>query len=181
MNEKLNEIIMLLEERGYDPIAQLTGYLEIGSDDYIWETISVNENEDVELKKIELNKDVANPVEGEVSLNFGKREHPITKEIREHNGIDIKAPEGTDVVSSITGTVTDVGFDSGKGNYIVVENGNVKTLYAQLATTKVKKGDNITAKQSIGTVGKTGTATGAHLHFEVMVDGEYVDPAAYIK
>lgn len=143
--------------------------------------VTVNENEDVELKKIELNKDVANPVEGEVSLNFGKREHPITKEIREHNGIDIKAPEGTDVVSSITGTVTDVGFDSGKGNYIVVENGNVKTLYAQLATTKVKKGDNITAKQSIGTVGKTGTATGAHLHFEVMVDGEYVDPAAYIK
>ena len=143
--------------------------------------VTVNENEDVELKKIELNKDVANPVEGEVSLNFGKREHPITKEIHEHNGIDIKAPEGTDVVTSITGTVTDVGFDSEKGNYIVVENGNVKTLYAQLASTSVKKGDKVTAKQSIGTVGKTGTATGAHLHFEVMVDGEYVDPAAYIK
>ena len=143
--------------------------------------VTVNENEDVELKKIGLNKDVANPVEGEVSLNFGKREHPITKEIHEHNGIDIKAPEGTDVVTSITGTVTDVGFDSEKGNYIVVENGNVKTLYAQLASTSVKKGDKVTAKQSIGTVGKTGTATGAHLHFEVMVDGEYVDPAAYIK
>ena len=143
--------------------------------------VTVNENEDVELKKIELNKDVANPVEGEVSLNFGKREHPITKEIHEHNGIDIKAPEGTDVVTSITGTVTDVGFDSEKGNYIVVENGNVKTLYAQLASTSVKKGEKVTAKQSIGTVGKTGTATGAHLHFEVMVDGEYVDPAAYIK
>ena len=143
--------------------------------------VTVNENEDVELKKIELNKDVANPVEGEVSLNFGKREHPITKEIHEHNGIDIKAPEGTDVVTSITGTVTDVGFDSEKGNYIVVENGNVKTLYAQLASTSVKKGDKVTAKQSIGTVGKTGTATGAHLHFEVMVDGEYVDPDAYIK
>ena len=143
--------------------------------------VTVNENEDVELKKIELNKDVANPVEGEVSLNFGKREHPITKEIHEHNGIDIKAPEGTDVVTSITGTVTDVGFDSEKGNYIVVENGNVKTLYAQLASTSVKKGDKVTAKQSIGTVGKTGTATGAHLHFEVIVDGEYVDPAAYIK
>ena len=45
----------------------------------------------------------------------------------------------------------------------------------------VKKGDKITAKQSIGTVGKTGKATGAHLHFEVMVDGEYVDPVAYVK
>ena len=142
---------------------------------------TVNVNEDVELEKIELNKDVAKPVEGEISLNFGKREHPITKEVREHNGIDIKAHEGTDVVTSITGTVTDVGFDSQKGNYIVVENGNVKTLYAQLASTSVKKGEKVTAKQSIGTVGKTGTATGAHLHFEVMVDGEYVDPAAYIK
>ena len=134
------------------------------------------------LEEIEINADFeSKPVEGEVLMNFGKREHPITKEVKEHNGVDIKAPEGTNVVSSITGTVTDVGYDSEKGNYIVVENGNIKTLYAQLATTTVNKGDKITAKQSIGTVGKTGSATGAHLHFEVMVDGEYVDPAEYIK
>ena len=134
------------------------------------------------LEEIEIDADFeSNPVEGEVSMNFGKREHPITKEVKEHNGVDIKAPEGTNVVSSITGTVTDVGYDSEKGNYIVVENGNIKTLYAQLATTNVKKGDEIIAKQSIGTVGKTGNATGAHLHFEVIVDGEYVDPAAFIK
>lgn len=134
------------------------------------------------LEEIEIDADFeSNPVEGEVSMNFGKREHPITKEVKEHNGVDIKAPEGTNVVSSITGTVTDVGYDLEKGNYIVVENGNIKTLYAQLATTSVNKGDKITAKQSIGTVGKTGNATGAHLHFEVMVDGEYVDPAEYIK
>ena len=141
-----------------------------------------NEQQEPILDEIEFDADFENnPVNGEVSMNFGKREHPITKEVKEHNGVDIKAPEGTNVVSSITGTVTDVGYDSEKGNYIVVENGNVKTLYAQLATTAVNKGDKITAKQSIGTVGKTGTATGAHLHFEVMVDGEYVDPAAYIK
>ena len=48
-------------------------------------------------------------------------------------------------------------------------------------TTSVKKSDAVTSKQSIGTVGKTGNATGPHLHFEVMVDGKYVDPAAYIK
>lgn len=133
------------------------------------------------LDVIELDASMENPVDGEISITFGKREHPITKEVQEHNGIDIRAAEGTDVVSSIKGTVTDVGFDSKKGNYIVVENGNIKTLYAQLAETKVNKGDKITAKQSIGTVGETGTATGAHLHFEVMVDGEHVDPAAFIK
>lgn len=54
-------------------------------------------------------------------------------------------------------------------------------MYAQLATTNVKKGQEVEAKQLIGTVGKTGNATGAHLHYEVMIDGEYVDPAAYIK
>ncbi len=144
--------------------------------------VTINENESILLEEIKFDADIeTNPVDGEVSLSFGKREHPITKEVKEHNGIDIKAPEGTTVVSTIIGTVTDVGFDSEKGNYVVVENGNVKTLYAQLATTNVKKGDEITAKQSIGTVGKTGKATGAHLHYEVMVDGEYVDPAAYIK
>ncbi len=144
--------------------------------------VDVNENEEIVLEKIEFDANIENnPVDGQVSMNFGKREHPITKEIKEHNGIDIKAPEGADVVSSINGTVTDVGFDSEKGNYVVVENGNLKTLYAQLASTNVKEGDKITAKQSIGTVGKTGTATGAHLHYEVMIDGEYVDPAGFIK
>ncbi len=142
----------------------------------------VNEHEEVVLQKIIIDSTLENPVDGEIiSMTFGKREHPITKDVREHNGVDIKAPEGADVVSSIMGTVTDVGFDSEKGNYIVVENGNIKTLYAQLATTCVKKGDAVTAKQSIGTVNKTGNAAGAHLHFEVMVDGEYVDPADFIK
>ena len=116
-----------------------------------------------------------------MSLNFGKRTHPITNEVKEHNGIDIKAPEGTNVVSSINGTVTEVDFDSEKGNYFVVESGCIKTVYAQLATTNVKMVQKVGPKQLIGTVGKPGNATGAHLHFEVMVDGEYVDPAAYIK
>ena len=133
------------------------------------------------LQKASEDNEITVPVTGEIIRNFGKREHPITKEVHEHNGIDIKAPEGTDVVSSISGTVTDVGFDSEKGNYIVIEKGNIKTLYAQLATTDVKKGDAVAANQAIGTVGKTGNATGAHLHFEVMVDGEYVNPEFKIK
>ena len=121
------------------------------------------------------------PCDGTISNGFGKRVHPITNETREHNGIDIKAPEGTDVVSSISGTVTDVGYDAEKGNYIVVEHDNLKTTYSQLSATNVKKGDNINANQTIGAVGSTGNATGAHLHFEVMVDGEYVDPKSLMK
>ncbi|MBQ7986835.1 MAG: peptidoglycan DD-metalloendopeptidase family protein [Clostridia bacterium] len=119
---------------------------------------------------------LARPCDGTITNHFGKRVHPITNEVREHNGIDIKAPEGTEVVSSMIGTVTDVGFDAEKGNYIVVEKDNVKTIYSQLSATNVKKGDNISINQSIGAVGSTGNSTGAHLHFEVMIDGEYVDP-----
>lgn len=143
---------------------------------------SAKEQKETVTEQTELNADFGcRPVEGEIAAAFGRREHPITKEVREHNGIDIKAQEGSDVVSSIDGTVTDVGFDKEKGNYIVVEKGNVKTVYAQLATTNVNKGDTITVKQFIGTVGKTGTATGAHLHFEVIVDGEYIDPVEFIQ
>ena len=143
---------------------------------------SAKEQKETVTEQTELNADFGcRPVEGEIAAAFGRREHPITKEVREHNGIDIKAQEGSDVVSSIAGTVTDVGFDKEKGNYIVVEKGNVKTVYAQLATTNVNKGDAITVKQFIGTVGKTGTATGAHLHFEVIVDGEYIDPVEFIQ
>ncbi len=120
------------------------------------------------------------PCQGEISLNFGKRVHPITNEVKEHNGIDIKAPVGTEVVSSISGMVTDVGYDAEKGNYIVVERENVKTTYSQLSATNVKKGDSVNASQAIGAVGNTGMSTGAHLHFEVMLDGEYVNPESLI-
>lgn len=136
-----------------------------------------NENKVQPATRIKL----ARPCDGEITSSFGKRVHPITNEVREHNGIDIKAPEGTEVVSSIIGTVTDVGYDSEKGNYIVVENDNVKTIYSQLSATNVKKGDNINIKQSIGAVGSTGNSTGAHLHFEVMIDGEYVDPESLMQ
>lgn len=140
-----------------------------------------NTSSDIVLKEINIDESLASPCEGQISMTFGRRENPVTKEVIEHNGIDIAAPEGTEVVSSITGTVTDVGFDSDKGNYVVVERDNVKTIYSQLATTEVRKGDSVTSRQTIGTVGKTGRSTGAHLHFEVIVDGEYLDPEGLIK
>lgn len=134
--------------------------------------VTHNESKTQPETKVKLKR----PCNGTITNRFGKRVHPITNEEKMHNGIDIKAPEGTEVVSSIIGTVTDVGFDAEKGNYIVVEKGNVKTIYAQLSATNVKKGDKININQSIGAVGSTGNSTGAHLHFEVMIDGEYVDP-----
>ena len=62
-----------------------------------------------------------------------------------------------------------------------MEKDSVKTIYSQLSSVNVKKGDNISIKQSIGAVGSTGNSTGPHLHFEVMVDGEYADPESLIQ
>jgi len=119
------------------------------------------------------------PCEGEIPIygKFGKRTHPITGEVKEHNGIDIIAPEGTDVRSAIYGTVTDTGYNAEKGYFIVIEKDNIKTVYTSLTKDiEVKKGDKVERGQTIGKVGKTGTSTGAHLHFEVLVDGEYLNP-----
>ena len=101
---------------------------------------------------------------------------PFDKEIN-HMGIRIAAAEGTDVISATYGTVTDTGFDTKFGNYIVIENkSRVKTKYAQLSSLNVKAGDIVNQRDVIGKVGKTGTATGAHLYFEIQIDGICYNP-----
>ncbi|MBQ4109739.1 MAG: peptidoglycan DD-metalloendopeptidase family protein [Clostridia bacterium] len=117
------------------------------------------------------------PCGGEISNRFGEREHPVTKEKKKHNGIDIAAVEGTDVNSAISGTVTETGFDNEQGFFIVIERDNIKTVYSQLMQgTTVTEGDEVLRGETIGKVGKTGTSTGAHLHFEVLINGEYFNP-----
>lgn len=112
-----------------------------------------------------------------ISNSFGKRVHPITGEEHIHNGIDITAPENSPVVSAIRGEVTDTGFDNKFGNYIIIENDNgVRCYYGHLSDVKVAKGDKVELNAVVGKVGKTGTATGANLHFEVQINEEYKDP-----
>ena len=112
-----------------------------------------------------------------ISNSFGKRVHPITGEEHIHNGIDIIAPENSPVVSAIRGEVTDTGFDNKFGNYIIIENDNgVKVYYGHLSAVEVEKGDKVEGNAVVGKVGKTGTATGANLHFEIQINEEYKDP-----
>jgi len=112
-----------------------------------------------------------------ISNGFGKRVHPITGEEKTHNGIDISAPENSLVVSSIQGKVIDTGFDNKFGNYIIIENDNgVRCYYGHLSSVEVAKGDKVKGNTVVGKVGKTGTATGANLHFEIQINGEYKDP-----
>lgn len=112
-----------------------------------------------------------------ISNSFGTRVHPITNEVQTHNGVDILAEEGANVYASIKGNVIEAAFDKQDGNYIIIENAHgICTKYSQLSSIDVSVGDSVTQGHIIGKVGKTGKATGAHLHFSIKADGKYYDP-----
>jgi len=117
------------------------------------------------------------PVDGVLTSPFGERWG------KNHNGVDIGAPEGTPIYAPAAGTVEfAAGDDSGYGNHVTIDHGlGYKTGYAHMAEIYVSKGDTVAAGQIIGTVGSTGRSTGFHLHFEVIKDGEYQNPADYTE
>ncbi len=123
------------------------------------------------------------PAKGQVTSRFGMRNHPVTGERSMHNGLDIGAPTGTPVQSTKPGKVVSTGYDAdGAGNYVVVDHGGgVKSKYFHLNEINVKEGQELKAGQQLGTVGNTGMSTGPHLHFEVHVNGQPVDPEPLLR
>jgi len=120
----------------------------------------------------------------EISSGFGMRVHPISKKKVMHNGVDIKAPEGTPVYATANGMVREIrsNHEEGKGygKYIIIDHSNgYSTMYTQLSKINVKEGQEIKKGDVIGLVGSTGISTGPHLHYEVMKDGENVNPENY--
>ena len=97
-----------------------------------------------------------------------------------HSGIDIPADQGAVILAAADGTVTEVGFDRERGNYLVLDHGGgLTTLYAHCRNVDVKEGDMVKAGEMVGAVGSTGMSTGPHLHFEVRQDGEAQNPVVY--
>lgn len=117
-----------------------------------------------------------------VTSGFGKRYHPILKRLRTHTGVDITAPKGTPVYATADGTVTSESPGGGYGLTIVINHGyTYKTLYAHLSKKAVKPGQKVKRGQVIGYVGSTGMSTGAHLHYEVIKNGQRVNPVYYFN
>ena len=117
------------------------------------------------------------PANGRFASAFGMRRHPVFKIMRMHNGIDIGAPHGANVFAADSGTVIISAYNSGYGNYIVLNHGNgMTTLYAHLSKRGVNVGTSVTKGQVIGLIGSTGVSTGPHLHFEVSVNGSRINP-----
>ena len=123
------------------------------------------------------------PIEGKLTSKFGQRTHPITKQPAFHSGIDFAAAKGTPVKAPVGGVVTRAEFSESYGNLVDLDHGNGMTSrYSQLDTITVTVGDKISSGSEVGTVGASGRyATGPHLHFEVLENGEQKDPADYFK
>lgn len=119
---------------------------------------------------------------GQITSSFGYREAPTEGASTYHRGIDIGASYGSDIVAAKSGVVSRTGYDSVRGNYAAIDHGDgMETWNLHMSRIAVHEGDIILRGEKVGEVGETGIATGPHLHFEVHVDGEQVDPMRYFK
>lgn len=117
------------------------------------------------------------PLYSEISSPFGERIHPITGEQSFHKGIDIPAPQNTEIVSSDDGIVIFSGMQNGYGNVVKIKHFDGKnTVYAHNTLNVVQEGDIVRQGQTIAKVGTTGNSTGNHLHFETIVNEENLNP-----
>ena len=118
---------------------------------------------------------------GWVSSSFGNRVDPFTGGRAWHAGIDFSARRGTEVLAAAGGVVIYADYRADYGHTIEINHGDgYVTRYAHQHELKVAVGDVVKRGQVIGTVGSSGRASGAHLHFEVMKNGRQVDPRRYI-
>jgi len=122
------------------------------------------------------------PVPGApITSPFGSRVHPIYGTVRMHTGIDIGASSGVAILAAADGVVASAGGMGGYGNATVIEHGaSLATLYGHQSVILVSEGERVSAGDTIGRVGCTGACTGPHLHFEVRIDGDPVDPMGYL-
>jgi murein DD-endopeptidase MepM/ murein hydrolase activator NlpD len=122
------------------------------------------------------------PVEGKLESGFGGRRNPFGGNSYEfHSGQDIDAPWGAPVIAGANGNVTFVGWQNGYGQLVVIDHGGgLTTRYGHLSHIDVSQGQTVTRGQFIARVGSTGRSTGPHLHYEVRINEEPVNPLQYL-
>ncbi len=122
------------------------------------------------------------PASKKITSPFGSRIHPILKTKKMHTGIDIGVGSGNNVIAAQSGTVIHSGWLGGYGKTMIVDHGGgIATLYAHNSSLLVGEGGKVAQGQAIAKSGSTGLSTGPHVHFEVRVNGQYVDPMKYVS
>ena len=122
------------------------------------------------------------PVDGKLESGFGGRRNPFGGSGYEfHSGQDIEAAWGSPVVAGASGRVTFVGWQNGYGQLVVIDHGGgLTTRYGHLSHIDVAQGETVSRGQTIARVGSTGRSTGPHLHYEVRINDEAVNPLQYL-
>ncbi|EMY34823.1 peptidase M23B [Arthrobacter crystallopoietes BAB-32] len=160
---------------------QRTGLSSSFDPDTKLEQVMVAAGEDA--KPIGSEGTLSSPMEDmKMTSPFGFRVNPVTGYAREmHTGQDYGAACGTPVYSSAGGTVKEAGWAGGYGNRVVVDHGNgLETTYNHLTSISAKVGDKVLRGDLLAQSGTTGNSTGCHLHFEVVVNGDMVDPKGWL-
>ncbi|MEM9473831.1 MAG: M23 family metallopeptidase [Pseudomonadota bacterium] len=124
------------------------------------------------------------PVRGtyRYTSGFGPRRDPINGERRMHNGTDFAARHGAPIYATADGTVIKAGWATGYGRIVTIRHDfGIETRYAHLSRIRVSVGDRVSRGDQIGDMGNSGRSTGTHLHYEVRIDGEPVNPMKFIK
>ncbi len=131
----------------------------------------------------EVNSFIIPVADGRVTSSFGIRKSPFSESAENHYGTDIAAEKGTEILAVKEGKISFVGNDSdGYGNYLKINHaGSLQTLYGHCNEILVDEGEYVMAGQPVATVGNTGRSTGNHLHFEILINGEAVNPLWYME
>jgi len=114
-----------------------------------------------------------------LSSHYGARVDPFVGTVRMHNGMDFRAAAGSPVIATAAGEVAWAGWRNGYGNLVVLDHGGgLQTRFGHLSRTYVHTGERVARGAILGLVGSTGRSTGPHLHYEVRVGGQPIDPRA---
>jgi murein DD-endopeptidase MepM/ murein hydrolase activator NlpD len=185
--EKKQEIekVRVIED---DELANsIAGTLHIISARVAYQFRSYNEiaglirNKDKKLACIPAIQPVSNKKLTRIASGYGMRIDPVYGSPRMHKGLDFTAPEGTPIYATGNGQVTQAGnAGDGYGNHVIVNHGyGYKSLYAHMVRVKVRRGQSVKRGQVIGWVGSTGKSTGPHCHYEVIINGNQINPVYF--
>ena len=116
-----------------------------------------------------------------ISDDYGWRDHPILGVKQFHNGVDMASPSGSNILAAADGSVVAATYNNTMGNYVMIDHGGgLYTIYMHASALYVSSGDKVQKGELIAAVGSTGRSTGAHLHFGVRLNGNYVSPWNYL-
>lgn len=208
--EEAQEIVDELKKEYSEKYTKNLGIIQVYSDDYeeikpvskkdaktvISKEIKKEKQSNIKIAKTKRNKAVTTsakatnvngikfnvkPVSGMITSRYGRRSSPGGIGSTNHKGLDIAAKAGTPIYATAGGKVEFSGYKGSLGKLVIINHGKgVKTYYAHCSSLKVSAGQKVEAGDTIATVGKTGAATGYHLHLEVHVNGKAVNPQKYV-